>query len=333
MAAQMHVAYSALFRGAAIYAGGPDGCALGSVATALSSCSYGMPPIDVAGLESTVQDWAARGLIDPLQNLRGQPVYLWAGQNDSEVLPAVTDALQAFYAHFGVDVFRYDSQFAAEHGWESPDGPVKCDVKASPYVIACGASDLAHQPGSRAGDERASGTGAYDSEEVWLTRWFGPLNPRNNGHLRGKLMRFDQGPFAPRGDAAAISLASHGYAFIPENCAGGSACGLVLALHGCLQSYDAVGAAFIERAGINEWADSNSIVVVYPQTTAYPPSFTDPGNPLGCWNWWGYLNDHDYDVKSGPQMRALFGMVAQAAGLHSHNPAGNLPQRQSPTLR
>lgn len=35
----------------------------------------------------------------------------------------------------------------------------------------------------------------------------------------------------------------------------------------------------------------------------------------GCWDWWGYLNDPNYAQKSGPQMQALYAMVARAAGL------------------
>jgi poly(3-hydroxybutyrate) depolymerase len=310
MAVQMHLAWSGTFRGAAIYAGGPDGCAEGSLATALGACSSDSPPIPLRTLESRVAGWAREGLIDPLQNLRGQPVYLWAGRLDGTVVPRVTDDLRRFYTHFGADVFRYDDGFAAEHGWESPDGPLPCAVKASPYIIACRLSDMA-----AAG--AASASQVYDSEAVWLSRWFGPLTPRNAGRLRGTIISFAQDPFAPGGDAAAISMDRTGYAFVPEGCAAGRTCGLVLALHGCLQSHGAIGMTFVERAGINEWADTNGIVVLYPQAATYPPSFLDFGNPLGCWDWWGYLDDPDYAVKTGPQMRALHAIVARAAGLPS----------------
>ena len=77
------------------------------------------------------------------------------------------------------------------------------------------------------------------------------------------------------------------------------------------QSYGAVGPAFIDSAGINQWADTNRIVVLYPQVVA---TSSTGSNPQGCWNWWGYLNDPDYALKSGPQMQALYRMVAQAAG-------------------
>lgn len=308
MAVQMHLAWSHVFRGAAVYAGGPDGCAEDSVAVALGACASDAPPIDLAKLESTVAGWAHEGRIDPLETLRGQPVYLWSGRRDGTVAPRVVDALRRFYAHFGADVFRYDNSFPAEHGWESPDGPLPCSVNASPYVIACPLSGK-----SAAG--AASASAMYDSEAVWLDRWFGPLKPRNDGRLQGRILAFGQDAFAPGGDAAAISMDRTGYIFVPEDCAAGRACGLVLALHGCLQSHGAIGMTFIEKAGINEWADANDIVVLYPQAAPSPPSFLNPGNPLGCWDWWGYLNDPDYAVRTGPQMRALHAIVARAAGL------------------
>ncbi len=309
MAVQMQFAWSSVFRGAAIYAGGPDGCAEDSLTRALDTCSSDSPPIDLRRVESRVAGWARKGLIDPLEDLRGQPVYLWSGRLDSTVVPHVTDDLRSFYTHFGADVFRYDNGFAAEHGWESPDGPLPCAVKASPYIIACRLSD-------RAAAGAASASPIYDSEAVWLGRWFGPLNPRNAGRLHGSIVSFAQDPFAPGGDAAAISMDRTGYAFVPKDCAAGRACGLVLALHGCLQSHSVIGMTFVERAGINEWADTNGIVVLYPQAIALPPSFRDlAGNPLGCWDWWSYLDDPDYAVKTGPQMRTLHAIVARAAGL------------------
>jgi poly(3-hydroxybutyrate) depolymerase len=74
-------------------------------------------------------------------------------------------------------------------------------------------------------------------------------------------------------------MADTGYVFVPQSCANGSSCGLVLALHGCAQSSSAIGETFAYDAGINEWADSNNFVVLYPQAIA------SPGNLLGCWDW------------------------------------------------
>ena len=42
------------------------------------------------------------------------------------------------------------------------------------------------------------------------------------------------------------------------------------------------GTTFVRIIGYNKWADTNRIIVLYPQAT--PTS----SNPLGCWDWWGY---------------------------------------------
>lgn len=81
----------------------------------------------------------------------------------------------------------------------------------------------------------------------------------------------------------------------------------MLALHGCEQGYSVISKTFISDAGINQWADTNNIIVLYPQAIA---SLT---NPLGCWDWWGYLDDPHYAQRSGPQMKALYKMVERVS--------------------
>jgi poly(3-hydroxybutyrate) depolymerase len=391
MAVQMHVAFSSLFKGAAVYAGGPYYCAQDNLTTAETTCLVDEPALNLAPLESTTTSWASKGLIDPVANLQGQPVYLWSGTADSVVEQPLMDALKSYYENFQASVFRYDNNFDAQHGWESPYGPLSCDDLASPFLISCsgigggggGTSGLFPSglsipglssgslpglsvpglssggttsltgvsipglssggttsltgvsipglssggttsltgvsiPGLSSGDTTSvpgvssvSIPGlAYDSEQVWLTQWFGDLNAKNQGTLKGGVIPFDQNEFAPGGSASAISMDTTGYAFVPAQCASGQKCGLILVLHACLQNYATVGWAFIDDAGINEWADTNGIVVLYPQTVA-----SDGINPEGCWDWWGYLNDPNYAQKGGPQMQALSAMVKVAAGL------------------
>jgi poly(3-hydroxybutyrate) depolymerase len=359
MAVQMHVAFSSLFKGAAIYAGGPYDCARGSLMRAVTTCMENKPAVDVSSLERLTESRAGQGLIDPLDNLRGQAVYLWSGGLDTVVVQPLMDALESYYRNFQASVFQYDKSYDAEHGWESPYGSLPCDELASPFVVQCTDTDQKGEqilsmgggitagssstgsgsgtgfsppglPGTGSGSTRGSswptgtgtgsglGTGtlgqtgstagAYDSEQVWLTQWFGNLNAKNQGTLKGGVITFDQNEFAPGDDASAISMDSSGHAFVPAQCANGQQCGLVLVLHGCVQNYITVGWDFIDNAGINEWADTNNILVLYPQTAAMDT------NPLGCWDWWGYLKDPNYAQKSGPQMQALAAMVARAAG-------------------
>jgi poly(3-hydroxybutyrate) depolymerase len=76
-----------------------------------------------------------------------------------------------------------------------------------------------------------------------------------------------------------------------------------------------VGQAFVRNAGYNRWADTNKIVVLYPQT--------GKGATNGCWDWWGY-DDANYAKKSAPQMKAIVAMMDRiGSGAPSAKPAAN----------
>ena len=295
-AVQMDVAHSATFHGAAIYAGSVYWCAAaGGAARALDDCGGRSLPTGSASYHSTLaqseaylDQQSSLGTIDPSSHLAGQPVYLWSGTHDSVVNPLEMADVAAEYTHYGARV-QFDNTFPAEHGWESPDGEIACGTKHSPYMIVC------DQGGS-----------AYDSVHTWLTMFLGTLAPRNNGTLSGTLTTFDQTAF---GASAAVSMSEKGYIFVPADCANGAQCGLILALHGCLQEAQAIGRTWVDEAGINEWADTNHLVVLYPDTI--PSAQPGPTNPEACFDWWGYANGNDpnYAVKSGAQMQVLYAIV------------------------
>jgi poly(3-hydroxybutyrate) depolymerase len=102
---------------------------------------------------------------------------------------------------------------------------------------------------------------------------------------------------------------STAWAFVPQSCAQQQPCRLLIALHGCLNNQQTVGLTFIERAGINEWADGNNIIVLYPQTIAS----VVPANDAGCWDWWGYTGPN-YALKGAPQMAAIMAEVGRITG-------------------
>jgi poly(3-hydroxybutyrate) depolymerase len=283
---QMQVAHSRTFKGAAIYAGGVYYCALGNVLTALFDCGgEGLYLSTLAASETYLDLQSAAGTIDDKEHLRGQPIYLWSGTQDTVVKQAEMNDLETEYRHYGAHVVKYDNAFPAEHGWESPDGELPCGTVGSPFMISC-----------------SSGSHAYDSERTWLTAFFGRLEPRNDDRLRGQLVNFDQTEF---GAAASNSMDTNGYYFVPQRCSERHPCGLVVAFHGCLQTQADIGTKFITESGIDEWADSNDIIVLYPYAVK---SSTVPFNPQGCWDWWGY-DDPNYALKSGTQTTIVYKMV------------------------
>lgn len=300
-AVQMHMAHSSTFKGAAVYAGGVYWCAgAGGAATALGNCGGETLPTNQASYNSTLAaseaylaTQSSLGTIDPVANLSGQPVYLWSGTQDKVVNPLEMADLQTQYSRHGANV-RFDNSFPAAHGWESPDGELDCGTSGSPYMVKCAANGA-----------------TYDSVKTWLTMFLGSLAPRNNGKLQGSLMTFDQSEF---GATANVSMAPTGSVFVPKSCATGKKCGFVLAMHGCLQQSALIGNRWVAQAGINEWADTNSLVVLYPDTIA--SSAPGPTNPNACFDWWGYSNqvDPNYSLKSGAQMSVLYSMVQRVTG-------------------
>lgn len=69
-----------------------------------------------------------------------------------------------------------------------------------------------------------------------------------------------------------------------------------------MQTTDMIGDLFYTKAGYNEWAEANNIIVLYPQAKR------SMYNPNGCFDWWGY-NDKEFSRKNGRQMSAIKAMI------------------------
>ncbi|HTX57013.1 MAG TPA: PHB depolymerase family esterase [Candidatus Acidoferrales bacterium] len=294
MATQLHFSYSANIKAEAIFAGSPFFCALGtsdaywglvygptySADYALYSCSGTeywsegeSPPLGT--LETDTNNAAKDGYLDPVADLSGSKAWIFSGEDDTVVSQSVVKDSNTMLEHYGVSTTT-NYTTAAEHGWVTPDTSNACGTLNSQYLINCG----------------------FDAEDEFLTDFFGTLNARNDGTLSGSLIEFDQAPYAAAG------MDSVGYVYVPANCASGAACKLVVALHGCEQGEYYVGTAFVTESGLNEWADTNSIIVLYPQ--AIPST----GNTLGCWDWWDYTGTA-YASNEGPQVEAIWKMIEQ----------------------
>lgn len=274
MAVQLHVAYSSSFKkGVAVIAGGPFNCAEGSVVNALTRC-LGNAPIPVAELVATTNKWAKEGLIDATSNMAASNVYLFSGANDSVVKEATSSALQTYYQNFlpAANII-HNKEIASEHAFVTDDFGATCLTKASPFINNC----------------------QFDLAGALLQHLYGSLNAKKSGAIEGSLGEFDQSAFA-NGHGMGVS----GWVYVPKRCAAGASCRLHVALHGCRQNSSDVGDAFVRNAGYNRWADSNDIVVLYPQT--------GKGAVNSCWDWWGY-DDANYAKKSAPQMIAIMAMV------------------------
>ena len=288
MATQLHVAYSGTFDGSAAFASGPQYCAQNSLATALNACMEVTQDLQLTRLQQITADWSAQGRIDDVANLAGDRVYAFSGAADSTVERPVVTALADYFGHFGADV-RYDRTTDAGHAWISPLGPNSCAATATPFINDCG----------------------IDAERDLLTHLLGPV-AAPAAAPGGTLTRFDQNRYAPGGAAKPISMDEQGFVYTPTACENGAVCKILVALHGCKQgySYQGFGTTFIDKAYLNEYADTNNLIVLYPQAVAT----TTLDNPNGCWNWWGYLGDPDYARHGGDQIETVMAMVRALGG-------------------
>lgn len=312
MAMQFDVAFSSILKGAGIIAGGPYYCAQGDATTATTVCScvpfgcVGSPTTDIPGLIRITDRNARDGLIDATSNLRNGRYWLFSGRADTAVPQRVMNDLQTYLLHY-VDAanISYKNDIWAEHAQPTDFFGNLCDVKKDPYINNC----------------------HYDGAGTLLQWIYGTLRPKQTGRLQGSLLEFDQREFLTA--AASHGLAETGWLFVPTDCTNAQPCRLHIAFHGCkqYQSYvyfdPSVGfvtfrTTFVRNAGYNKWADTNSIIVLYPQAA---PTVS---NPLGCWDWWGY-DDADYAMQSGRQMaavRAMIGRITSGAVVRQPTAAG-----------
>ncbi len=287
MAVQLQVAYSKSIFGTAVVAGGTYFCAQDNLFLWGTICATGSG-VPVGSLVSFTNSEANAGQIDPTSNIGGKPIYMFSGVLDTVVQQPTMNALHQYYQSFTSNShITYNNFTGAEHSWVTPDGVNACAVLAAPFINTCG----------------------IDPEQTFLTMFYGPLNARHSGSLGGSFIQFNQNQFCPNNRCSSIDMDSTAWVFVPQSCAQGQACRLVVALHGCAGNQQAIGLTFIQRSGINEWADGNNVIVLYPQTIAS----VVPANTAGCWDWWGYTGSN-YALKSAPQMIAIMAEVNQITG-------------------
>jgi poly(3-hydroxybutyrate) depolymerase len=314
MAVQFATAWSGTVKGVGIIAGGPYYCAqataigelggnIGAILTATGPCLVGPPP-SLEPLIKQTDEWAGSKEIDSTDHLAHQKVYLFHGYNDAVVSHTVTDAAYRFYLHYLSDRNRgnlfYQAAIGAGHSQVTLSYGLECSDNGDYFIDRCD----------------------YDQAGIILQHIYGALQPRNGGQPTGRLLAFDQRQFTRAAPVTFYSLSETGYLYVPASCAAMEPCRVHIALHGCKQNHDTIGDRYVRHAGYNEWADTNHLIILYPQTIAsYPVILGAPFNPYGCWDWWGYTGS-DYAVKTGPQISALKGMLDRLASGHVSAPAG-----------
>lgn len=296
MAVQFDVAYSSSVKGAGVIAGGPYSCARGNVNTATSVCSctgLGVCKVraggtNVADLATLTSQYAADGSIDPVAGLGAHRIWLFSGSADTLVPQAVMNDLADYYRRFTPAAnISYRNNIAAQHAMPTDSYGKACGTLGAPYINNC----------------------AFDAAGELLQWIYGSLSPRSSAAPGGRLLEFDQGQFLP--DPTNHGMAASGFLYVPQACdsSQGKDCKLHVAFHGCQQDARSVGDKFILNTGYIPWADSNRIMLLFPQAAPVFPM----ANPNACWDWWSY-DDANYARKNGRQMAAVKLMTARLTG-------------------
>jgi len=275
MAVQVHVANSALFKGAASVAGGIWECAKGDSGRSQSVCMTSPQGIVTKDHVDLAYERAKRGEIDDLSNLKTSRVAIFSSPKDLIIKELGSEKLEEFYSEFmpKTSITRLTNPNAA-HGFPTLGYGSACSMMGPPWILNCG-DDVA---------------GKILAAVEPLPR---VLQARGTQDL-SSVTYFDQKPLA-----TGARMYDWGAVYVPKSCRSeGRRCGVHVALHGCQMNPDFIQSKFIENAGYNEWAETNDLIVVYPQ------SAKSTGNPYACWDWFGYTGSN-YTTKAAAQIEAI----------------------------
>ena len=272
MAHQLHITYSDMFSGVGIIASGPFGCADGSLGTAMARCMGKTDgPMPVNELVEAINSAAESGLVADTNNLANDPVWLFHGTLDTTVATEVSDATGALYAQFvPATQITYVNDVEAAHNFPARGHGNACTAMQPPLVGDC--------------DYDAAG-------EILKHLYTDMVTPTAEAETALQTVTLP--------GAAEAGLSDTAYLFVPPACVDGEqSCALHLVLHGCAQSAVTVGTDFMQQSGYLSWAQTNDIVLAFPQVV--------PGtlNPYACWDWWGYTGT-EYRWRNGKQMIAV----------------------------
>ena len=313
MANQLGIAYSSLFKGVGVFAAGPYMCAGLNNYTA---CMYNasISSTQLTNMQNSMNSYSTSGAIDNKSNIANQKVYLFVGTSDTTVGQNPVTALKTQYTNNGVTAANMEHvvRSGASHTFPTDfdsTGNNGCGSAASPYISNC----------------------SYDGAKAVLQKFYGTLNARNNAPAAGNYIEFNQTEFTSN-----PGMAATGWLYVPANCASGSQCKVHVALHGCQQSTDKIGDKFVKNTGYTRWADTNSIIVLFPQTRTDNTSRSTSAsgslaNPNACWDWIGWYGT-SFAQKAGTQMAAIKAMVDRvSSGSGSGGGGGGTTTLAAPT--
>ncbi len=281
MATQFAIAHSQLIKGFASIAGGIYWCAQGDAKKAQGECMNAADQLAVPIYIEQAKKFSADQLIDDVNFIKNQKIYIFGSEKDQVIKPPASDKLYEFVLNWAeLKNVKLEKSISSGHGFPTLNFGGLCNVGYLPWLLNC----------------------HFDTASEILKHFYGVLIEKES-MVSGHLKEFNQLEF----NSVAASMLPTGYVYIPEYCEKGNECRLHIALHGCQMNTEFIQDQFVKYAGYNEWAESNHIVILYPQAAKIPQK-----NPYGCWDWYGFT-DSNYANKNGIQIQSLMSMVSQLA--------------------
>jgi len=259
--------------------------------------------VDIDQLVSYSIQQSAKGAIDDVHNLNRTRAYFYRGSKDTVYLPGSVRLTEDYYRRFVTSPLQlyFEGSIPSLHAQPTINFGTPCGVGGSPPAMeACN----------------------YDGAGVALQHIYsdalsprGVLNPSN-------LFPINQTAHFPR---VWPGLADVGYIYVPPQCRGEAAqtCNLHIVFHGCgmYAGNKAMNLSFVMHAGYNDWAESNNLIILYPQSGGYPlHNKTGSTQQMsGCWDSYGQQPGEDgtgtpYATLAGIQVETVWSIVSALAG-------------------
>jgi hypothetical protein len=294
MATQFHMSHPELVSGVGVIAAGPYGCARNSIMTALAECVNKAPneyPSTVTKLGEQV--------ISLAKHFENDKVWLLHGTLDTRIIAPVSDALHAQYAQITqANNLTYINDKPFAHLFPTLENGISCETSSSPFIGNCG-YDAA---GEMLSFILSSTNANKPSDTKAVTATLKPKVSSQQMNEQGELITLNQKQLF---DVKNTGMNDQGFVYVPSACKNGESCLVHISFHGCNQSIDNIKNQYASNTGLNEWAASNRLVVLYPQIEK---SSLMPMNPQACWDWWGYTGE-EYLTKDAKQITAVHQML------------------------
>lgn len=281
------VAFSSLVDGAGIAAGSAYGCAFeyGN----RNPCWYGGMDIDrsIAYMKKRYRD----GLIDDPNHLKTIPIVLFSGKNDNIVWTGtMKDAYEQLERLSGGRNQRVRRRFQtnATHVWSVANGTCTCG--SCPWDMkdwkCCDVNNC-----------------EYSLSRDILESTYGKLDAPVDAP-RDHLFWIPQAKWFKRNDNA--NMMTWGLLYIPSSCISNPkrCTRLHVHYHGCIKPQWYRRLRWTRSIEMNEIAESNDVLVLYPQVSG------DKHSGRGCWNYGFKASDEMYDTKRSKQLLVIARMMS-----------------------